>query len=261
MLVHALFRIEIKKLMKRRDWISIIAITAIGILFASASISGNYTGPRDQSALYWMVTQVLNSVVLYIVPFVCALIGTRMLATELEEKTLKLYIERIQNRKNIYLSKVLAYTVYSIFAFMTTLLFQLALYQVAASENSIYFSGRLFGENTEPLIVALFALWASSFYLPGVITLMLGAKYKPVTVMSLFMGMVFLFRNAYRLPILEWFNPWTYIVKLTIPYSMDTDFVVPPASYGHSLACYIALIVLMTIITVGIGIRYFQSHQ
>lgn len=261
MSLRTLFNIEMKKFIKKKDWISILAIASIGILFASSSLSGTYTGPKNQSALYWLVSQIFNSVVLFIIPFVMAFMGTRMLATELEETSLKLYIERIQDKRNIYLSKILAFTIYSILVYIITLVFQFGLYQIAVIREPVYFSGNLSGANTMQLILSLFLLWASSFYLPGLLTFMLGTKIKPIAVMGLTMGLVFILRNAFRSPILEWLNPWTYIVKLVVPFSYDTNFHALPVFYWQTLGAFILLLISYTILLVIVGIKLFDSQK
>lgn len=258
MIIRLLLSIELKKFIKRKDWISLIAIGAIGILFAGSSLSGTYVGPENQSALFWMVTQVFNSVALFIVPFVLAFMGTRILSAELEEKTLKPYIERIQDKKSIYLSKVFAFSIYSILVYIVVLIFQFLLYQIAVIKNPTFFSGKFLGENTWQLVIALVILWASSFYLPGIFAIMIGTKLKPTIVMGLTMGFVFILRNAYRLSILEWINPWTYIVKLVSPVSVDTNYYAVDSFYWQEFACFAGIFILYTFIQVLVGIKLFN---
>ncbi len=261
MSTRSLVKIEMRKFIKRKDWISVLAVAVIGILFAGAAFSGTYTGPNNQSALYWLESQVFNTTALYISPFITAFMGTRLLSTELEEKTLTLYIERIQNKRKIYLSKVLAFTIYSVLVYFVMLIFQFILYQIAALKEVTYFSGNLLGANTVQLTISLVLLWATSFYLPGMFTLMLGTKIKPLAVMGMSMGLIFILRNTFQLPLVEWVNPWTYIIKLVIPFSYDTEVQSVAASYWQILGVFILLIITYTFLSIVFGIKLFSTQR
>lgn len=88
---------------------------------------------------------------------------------------------------------------------------------------------------------------------------MVGTKLKPLAVMGITMSLLFILRNTYRLSILEWINPWTYVVKLVVPFSSDTNFHTLPYFYWQTLVCFVILFILYTIISIVIGIKLFNT--
>jgi len=103
-----IFFIEIEKLIKRKEWIILLALGGISILFASAIFTDSYVGATNQSAIYWVCSQIFNSSALFISPMVCAFIAARTLAGEIENGSILLYTYRFRNKQGMYVGKNLA---------------------------------------------------------------------------------------------------------------------------------------------------------
>ena len=70
-------RIELIKFLKRKDFVAILGIVCIGFIFALNMRGEGYTGAENQSAVFWVTTQLLTVTSLFIGPIIMAFIGTQ----------------------------------------------------------------------------------------------------------------------------------------------------------------------------------------
>ena len=64
-----IIKIEIIKFLKRKDIIAILGIVAIGFIYA-LRMDETYVGTKNQSAIFWVVLQLLNTTALFIGPVI-----------------------------------------------------------------------------------------------------------------------------------------------------------------------------------------------
>lgn len=103
-----MIRTELLKFFKRSDYIAVIGFVCIGLIFALNMRGDSYTGVQNQNALFWVTVQMLTTTTLFIGPVIMSFIGTQMLASEIDNKSILLFTVRIRNRKKMYVGKSLA---------------------------------------------------------------------------------------------------------------------------------------------------------
>ncbi|WMJ89084.1 ABC transporter permease [Anaerocolumna sp. MB42-C2] len=221
--IKLIWKVEILKLIKRNDYLSMLAILGIGILFAASAMSNSYVGPTGQNALFWAVTQILNASIFFIAPIIMAFAGTRILSTELENGSISLLNYRIRNRKNMYIGKSLAITSFSVLIFLVSSASNIFFYYVFVCQNQQYATVDFIGENAQLLSYVLIATFFSSYFLVVQYALFLGTYLKPTLTIGCVFFTVLVVHNTFNLPLIRYFNPWYYIIELSNDVVNTTD--------------------------------------
>lgn len=224
------YKIEMFKFFKRKDWLSLLALVAIGIMFGVAVITDGYSGESNQSALYWVCTQVFNSCVLIIAPLISAYTSVRIMASELENGSILLYTIRIRNRRTLYIGKSLAVLSFATISFVFTCIVNFATYYVLAVKNQSIASGSFSGENTAVLFLTLIALYLISFVLASQFSLFLSTFFKSQHVIGIVFLITLIARNTYKLPYVQNFNLWYKVLQIGLSPISSTDKVLTDIS-------------------------------
>lgn len=110
-----LVKIECYKMIKRKDFYIMMSMIFIPILYAVGLAmnigSITYVGKEKISGLSFateMYVFVYMCFIYFVILSVCVI---RSLKGEIENKSIQLYVQRIQNRKKLYLAKNMAYTI------------------------------------------------------------------------------------------------------------------------------------------------------
>lgn len=257
---YTIYTIEIVKLIKRKDWLTLLALVSISILFGAAVISNGYVGVSNQSALFWIYTQAFNSSVLCFTPLVFAFVASRILASEIENGSILLYTNKYRNRGRLYLAKSLALTAFTVITFFVMCLVNTAVYYVFVNRNPVIASGRFFGENTVMLFLGLFTLYLSSCILTSQLSLFLSAYCKPAPVIGIMFMVVLILHNSFKMPVLYNLNPWYYVVRIGSDITATTEKVaVNYSEVGRILAPFVLLSAICLILFNFLGSRKFQN--
>lgn len=255
-----IYKIELIKLIKRKDWLAFLALVGISILFSTAIFTEGYLGAPNQSTVFWMNTQAWNSSALFISPLVAAFFASRIFASEIENGSILLYTNKYRNRGRLYTAKSLALSTFVTVTFVAMCLVNTAIYYLLSTSKSIYISGQFFGENVGMLLMGIIAIYLMSFLLASQFALFLGAYCKP----TLSLGIVFLFvlvlHFSYRIPILNQLNPWYYVVRISNDISSTTEKVfVDTSKMAELFLSFLFLIAIYLIIFQFAGRRKFQN--
>lgn len=251
-----IYKIEVIKLIKRKDWLALLALVSISILFGAAVISNGYQGTPNQSAMFWIYTQAVNSSTLCFTPVVFAFVASRILASEIENGSILLYTNRYRNRGQLYLAKSLALAIFTVLSFLVMCLVNMAIYYTLVVQNPEIASGRFFGENTSMLFLALFTLYFSSFVLTSQFALFLSAFCKPAPVIGIVFMVVLVVHNTFKTPVLYKLNPWYYVVKIGNDIVATTEKV---AVNSNLLISFGLLVAICVILFNFFGKRRFQK--
>lgn len=247
--IKVIWKVEMIKLVKRKDYLALLGILAIGILFATSILSDSYEGPHQQSALFWIVTQVSNASILFVCPIIMAFISSRTLAAELESGNISLLNTRVRNRKNIYLGKSLAVACFSVVLFIVTVLMDTILYYLMAAKSNGYASGKFFDTNTELLLCTLLAFFLFAYYFIAQYSLFLGAFVKPAISIGIAFFTVLLIQNTYKVPILKYLNPWYYVITIANDVISTTEAIGMSAiDMGMNVMKLLLLCIIYTLI-------------
>lgn len=222
---------ELIKMMKRKDFLSLLGIVGIGILFSVSILTDSYIGAEQQGTLYWIVTQMLNSSILFIAPMILAYSAIRSMAQEIENGSLKLFNQRIRNRERLYLAKSITLWIYSTLFLILCIVIHFILYFLIVCRSERYASGTVFGENTSILISILICLYCSTFVLVPQIVLFFGTFAKQgICIGGIFM-LVLIVHNIYKIPIIGYLSPWRYIINLANNVLNTTQYINMPQGY------------------------------
>lgn len=260
--IKLIWKVEIIKLMKRKDYLSVLAILGIGILFAVSALSDSYVGPKEQNALFWTVTQILNASILFIAPIIMAFTGTRILSAELENGSISLLNYRIRNRKNMYIGKSLAVTGFGILIFFVAVASNIVFYYVFVCQNQQYAARHFTGENAQLLLYVLIATFFSSYLLVVQYGLFLGTYLKPTPTIGCVFFTVLVVHNTFKLPFIRYFNPWYYIIKLSNDVVNTTDKInTRDINMNSLLIIHILLCIGYGIVFNILGIRKLEKRD
>ena len=195
-----LVKIELIKIIKHKDFLLMVSMLFIPIMYsiglAMNSKSFTYVGGQKVSGLAFaseMYTFVYMCFIYFIILSVCVI---RSLRGEIENKSIQLYTQRINNRKKIYLAKN---TAYLILAVITTLIF------IITSIICFY----LFTIRRADILAILLC-----FIFTVNISLFLGAYKKSFQAMGIFIFVWLAFMYLKEFSYVKYFVPIYYVEKI-----------------------------------------------
>lgn len=255
-----IYKIEMIKLVKKKDIVSILIIVLLPLLFAISIMLNQYVGPEKQSALFWAGTQLSNASILYFTPVVFAVIAARIMAAEIQNKNFLLYIPRVRNRGTIYLAKTLAVITFALIIFIIVTVFNLLIYYVAVIRNPIYGTGEIFGTNGLDLIKFMIMIFFSSFILISNLTLFLSTKFKMMPTIGIVLLITSIFHFAWKVPYFSYINPWHYVVMMANAVGSFPDITKDlGVSINELLLSGILLCSILSIVFSVLGYRKFKE--
>lgn len=209
--IWTVYKIELEKLIKRRDFVLLLALVAVNLYFGISTLSSIYDGVKNQSAIYWVFTQIFNSSTLLINSMIFAFIGSKTLATEMESGSILLYTIRIKDRKSIYIGKSLALLTFVTLVFIFICLFNIFIYYIIVSRSKGITCNLFFGNNTMYIIITMVMIYSSSFVLISQLSLFLGVFFKSSKVIGITFIVTLICHNTLTMPVVRYFSPWYYI--------------------------------------------------
>lgn len=255
-----LFKIEFIKLIKRKDWLALLALVAIGVLLGAAVAAENYSGAGGQSAFFWMCTQSLNSTIICISPILLAFVATRFLAGEIEQGSILLYTCKYRNRGKLYLAKSLALTGFAAFAFLVMCLVHLLVYYIFVIQNQQVASGMFWGSNTLLLSSSLFTVFLSSFLLTSQLSLVLSTFMKPTPIVGILFIIVLVSHNTGQVSVINKLNPFYYIIRLSSKVAGTTEKIAMNLNETVGLTIAAVLLTVLYLILFNlVGKRRFEK--
>lgn len=217
-----LFEIELYKILKRKDfWIlnTMIIIPifyAIGVATHSSIVT--YEGTEKSYGLKYFVDMYSFIYMIFIYFFLLSMSVIRSLRGELENKSIRLYSQRINSRKKIYLSKnlamVAAFSLVTLFVAMVSILvyYTLVMQRTDISEASFIHGDELGYLFANFFSVYLFFLW-SIFY-----SFMLSTYLKSGTALGIYALTVVAGMYIKEFPYVKFLSPAYYTQRI-----MDTS--------------------------------------
>lgn len=253
---------ELKKMIKRKDFLTLLGILGIGILFSVSIMTDGYTGAKQQSALYFIATQMLNSSILLIAPLILAYHGVQTMAQEIENGSLKLFERHIQNRKKLYISKSIALFIYCSIFFIVCVFIYFIIYFIIVCQSEVYASNTILGNNTWLLLCVLFTIYLSTFLLIPQIVLFLGTFAKQGFCIGIIFLLTLVAHNIYKIPIIKFVSPWHYIISLANDV-LNTTAAVPisPSFMAANVIAQICLCGVGSLICIYFGMNILQKRE
>ncbi|MDD3339952.1 MAG: hypothetical protein PHS82_13975 [Lachnospiraceae bacterium] len=181
---------ELYKISKRKDSWLFLTILFIPMLYAIGLASNSsvitYSRNGTITALGFSAAMFQTSQSMFIFNVILVAITAKSMATEIENKSLLLYINRIGNRHTIYLGKEIALFVFAVLIELLLFLVSIMSYYFLLSGNTNISSGKLFDANvfSDILQIASVSLfWLITIYF----TLALSTKMKTIACVGIYM--------------------------------------------------------------------------
>lgn len=217
-----LIRIELYKILKRKDFLFLNSMILIPLFYAIGSAMESsiitYEGSTKTYGLKFCVEMYSFIYMVFIYFFILAMFVIRSLRGELENKSIRLYVQRINNRRKIYLSKnismVIAFTGVTIFFFLISLI---AFYIFVIQREDIATATFVVSSELGLLIATSFSIYLyfiwSIFY-----SYMLSAYMKSGTALGLYVLTIVFWVYLKEFPYVKYLSP-AYYTQSIIDYS------------------------------------------
>jgi len=255
-------KIELLKFIKRNDIFAVAVIVAIGFIYAIGMRNEIYDGVTNQDALFWVTLQLITTTVLFIGPVVTAFLGTQMLSSEIDNKSISLFTVRIRNRRNIFIGKSLALQLITAVFFVFTIIVMLAIYYGIANNGSIYTSGKIFGNNVKDLLCILFLIYMYTFFFIPQFALCIGTKFKPIITIVISFVASLVCNHVLTYSFVKYINPMNYIYQLSNNVLETTEALnISSAERTKCVLIQLLICLLYYVIFIVIGTKSFEGKE
>lgn len=255
-------KIELLKFLKRNDILAVAVIVAIGFIYAIGMRNEIYDGVANQNALFWITLQLVTTTILFIGPVVTAFLGTQMLSSEIDNKSISLFTVRIRNRRNIFIGKSLALQMITAVFFVFTLAVMLAIYYGIANNGSIYVSGKIFENNVEDLLCLLFLIYMYTFFFIPQFALCIGTKFKPIITIVISFIVSLICNHVLTYSFVKYINPMNYIYQLANDVLDTTETIsISSTELFKCVLIQFLLCMLYYVIFVLVGTKSFEGKE
>lgn len=245
-------KIELKKLFKRKDSWLMFTILLVPILY-SVGLAANsdvitYTGAGNITAIGFASAMFQMSQSMFIFNVILSAIIGRSLASEIENKSIRLYINRVGVRKLIYLGKELSLLLFSIFIDILLVLTSITFYYAVLIHNPKVASGILYDSNACMEIAQIICncmFWLITIYL----VMLMATKLKTLVCVGTYMILYIIMNLMSYMDGIKYLSPLHYIVAV----SSNT------LQFTFSTMIFFLYTICMGILFTHIGIRRIEK--
>lgn len=248
------YKTELYKLYKRKDTWIFLAVLLVPILYSVGIASGSeivsYSGNGNITAINYISAMFQMAQSMFIFNIILVAITSKTLGTEIEDKSLRIYLNKVGDRKKIYIEKVKALSVYvgiiSVLLVVTGLLcYYFIMNGKTQIVNGILYDERVLIEVIQIMTIYLF--WVITFFF----TMMLSIKYRLVVCLGIYMiGYIGMNLLSYT-KVFKYFSPLYYINIITMMEKVAWDQILIGVIYFFSIA----------FLTTYSGIRAFRNKD
>lgn len=228
--VRLVVETELYKIMKRKDTWMMFAILLVPALYAIGIASGSdiitYNGNGNITAINFMSAMFQMSQSMFIFNVLLAAISSRSLGTEIEGKSILLYLNKIGDRKLLYTGKVIALSIYSIIVDVLLAVFSLIFYYFVLNGKTDIVNGALSNENSIVEIIQIIAI--CMFWIMTILfALAFSTKYKMVTCIGIYMITYIAMNLLSYANAIKYVSPLYYITRFTdMEWVRMTDLII-----------------------------------
>lgn len=211
-------KVELKKLLSRKDtWLMFTILLvpilySVGLAFESNVIT--YTGSGSVTAIGFTSAMFQMSQSMFIFNVILSAIIGRSFASEIESKSLRLCINRIGDRRLIYLGKELALLLYSAFIDVLLIATSIICYYAVLTRNpnvanGVFCDNRMGTEIAQILSVSIF--WFITIF----IVMLMATKLKTLVCVAAYMIFYIIMNLLSFLNGIKYFSPLYYLVEIS----------------------------------------------
>lgn len=208
-------RMEIIKLLKRRDSWLLLSMLFVPFLYAfglahySKVVSYSGMGNIDAMNFVSMMFVMMHSMLVFNI--ILAANASKTMATEIENKSLLLYLNRIGDRSSIYRAKASAMNLYILAMSICFIIISVVLYySVLITRNDIV-NGLFCDTNFLMVQIAQIASVVLSLIITARFVLLLSTYFKLVTTIAIYMVFCVVMDLISRINVVQYLSPVYYI--------------------------------------------------
>lgn len=242
-------KVELKKLLSRKDtWLMFTILLvpilySVGLAFESNVIT--YTGSGSVTAIGFTSAMFQMSQSMFIFNVILSAIIGRSFASEIESKSLRLCINRIGDRRLIYLGKELALLLYSAFIDVLLIATSIICYYAVLTHNpnvanGVFCDNRMGTEIAQILSVSIF--WFITIF----IVMLMATKLKTLVCVAAYMIFYIIMSLLSYLNGIKYFSPLYYLVEI---------------SSGSSSTLLDVTLFILYLFYIGIFFTYIGVHR
>ena len=254
-----LYKIEILKLIKRKDIWVMVTMVGIPMLYSLGVYSNSsiivYNGENKEYAISFVTSMFHFVYMIFIYFFILSLSTSKSLAGEIENKSILLYSQRINNRKKIYFQKNLS--LISIFSVICVVFYILSLamfYLFAVKRVDII--SNVFIVKEELLSVSCIFIAIYLYYIFTInLSLMMSSFMKQNATVIVYSIVFIVMIYLQNFPYIKYLSPSYYISSLSEIIPSNTLGIIQII-----IPCIIIHLVYVIIFNI-IGIKKFEERD
>lgn len=207
-------KIELKKLFQRKDSWLMFTVLLVPILY-SVGLAANsevitYTGAGNITAIGFASAMFQMSQSMFIFNVILSAIIGRSLASEIENKSIRLYINRIGIRKLIYGGKELALLIFSVFIDILLVLTSIVFYYAVLVHNPKVASGIFYDSNVGMEVAQIICnciFWLITIFL----VMLMATRLKTLVCVGVYMILYIIMNLMSYIDVIKYLSPLHYI--------------------------------------------------
>ena len=211
-------KIELKKLFQRKDSWLMFTILLVPILYSVGLASNSdvitYTGAGNITAIGFTSAMFQMSQSMFIFNVILSAIIGRSLASEIENKSIRLYINRIGIRKLIYWGKELSLLLFSVFIDILLVLTSIIFYYTVLIHNPKVASGIFYDSNVGMEIAQIICncmFWLITIFL----VMLMATRLKTLVCVGEYMILYIIMNLLSYINGIKYLSPLHYIATLS----------------------------------------------
>lgn len=207
-------KIELKKLFQRKDSWLMFTVLLVPILY-SVGLAANsevitYTGAGNITAIGFASAMFQMSQSMFIFNVILSAIIGRSLTSEIENKSIRLYINRIGIRKLIYGGKELALLIFSVFIDILLVLTSIVFYYAVLVHNPKVASGIFYDSNVGMEVAQIICnciFWLITIFL----VMLMATRLKTLVCVGVYMILYIIMNLMSYIDVIKYLSPLHYI--------------------------------------------------
>lgn len=245
-------KIELYKIRKRKDVWIMSTLLLVPILYSVGLSSGStvitYTGTGNLTALGFIAAMFQITQSMFVFNVILAAIVGKSLAAEMENNSILLYLNRIGNRRLVYMAKGAALFIYSLAIDALLILTSMLFYYAVLCNKANIANGKLYDANMISEIVQVTCIcifWLITIYF----VLAIATKFKTFVCVAIYMILYIAMNLISYVSGLKYISPLYYI----------TDFTGNDTAMLRHMGTFILYFVCVSLILTYVGTRRLEK--
>lgn len=213
------YRVELRKLFRRKDTWLLLSILLVPALYSIGSATNSsvitYAGHGNVDALQYADQILFSAHSMFIFYVMAAIVTSRSFASEIEDKSIILYIPRIHNRRALYMAKLAALFSITLAVLLLCVVATGSFYYLFLVRRPDIANGQMWKSsaflNSIFSIISVFFL----FLFTESAVAVLAMYFKSITSIIIFMILLVALNLVAAVPAAQLLSPWYYVSNIS----------------------------------------------